>query len=153
LDSDRSSHRQPFRNIADHLYRSGRDDHRISHDDSIELRHTDGEADQIHEPALAQADRSRARRVSTIRRLRGTGISARAEQGCDLDHIANDIGMSRQNVDHYMCFRDRMKVGADSQKRFVWRPARTRPRTPARLYERSNSPSLQNFWPRLQKLS
>jgi hypothetical protein len=25
--------------------------------------------------------------------------------------------MSRQNVDHYMRFRDQMKVGADDQKR------------------------------------
>jgi hypothetical protein len=42
---------------------------------------------------------------------------ARAEQGYDVDQIANDIGMSRQNVDHYMRFRDQMKVGADGQKR------------------------------------
>jgi predicted transcriptional regulator len=41
---------------------------------------------------------------------------ARAEQGYDVDQIANDIGMSRQNVDHYMRFRDQMKVGADGQK-------------------------------------
>jgi hypothetical protein len=26
-------------------------------------------------------------------------------------------GMSRQNVEHYMRFRDQMKVGADGQKR------------------------------------
>jgi hypothetical protein len=31
--------------------------------------------------------------------------------------IANDIGMSRQNVEHYMRFKDQMKVGADGQKR------------------------------------
>jgi len=30
------------------------------------------------------------------------------------------------------------------------RSGRTRPRTPARLYERSNSPGTQNLWPRLQ---
>ena len=53
----------------------------------------------------------------TIHGLRGTGILARAEQGYEVDQIANDIGMSRQNVDHYMRFRDRMKVGADGQKR------------------------------------
>ena len=29
----------------------------------------------------------------------------------------NDIGMSRQNVEHYMRFRDQMKDGADGQKR------------------------------------
>lgn len=53
----------------------------------------------------------------TIHGLRGTGILARAEQDYDVDQIANDIGMSRQNVEHYMRFRDQMKVGADGQKR------------------------------------
>jgi hypothetical protein len=49
--------------------------------------------------------------------LRGTGILARAEQGYEVDQIANDIGMSRRNLEHYMRFRDQMKVGADRQKR------------------------------------
>jgi hypothetical protein len=53
----------------------------------------------------------------TIHGLRGTGILARAEQGYDVDQIANDIGMSRQNVLHYMRFKDQMKVGAEGQKR------------------------------------
>ncbi len=53
----------------------------------------------------------------TIHGLRGKGILARTEQGYEVDQIANDIGMSRQNVDHYMRFRDQMKVGADGQKR------------------------------------
>jgi hypothetical protein len=53
----------------------------------------------------------------TIHGLRGTGILARAEQGDEVDQIANDIGMSRQNVDHYMRFRDQMKVATDGQKR------------------------------------
>lgn len=53
----------------------------------------------------------------TIHGLRGTGILARAEAGYDVDQIANDIGMSRQNVEHYMRFRDQMQVGADGQKR------------------------------------
>jgi predicted transcriptional regulator len=44
---------------------------------------------------------------------------ARAEQGYEIDQIANDIGMSRQNVVHYMRFRDQMKVGADGQKRLL----------------------------------
>jgi hypothetical protein len=47
----------------------------------------------------------------------GTGILARAEQGYEVDQIANDIGMSRQNVEHYMRFRDQMKAAADGQKR------------------------------------
>jgi integrase len=53
----------------------------------------------------------------TIHGLRGTGILARSEEGYEVDQIANDIGMSRQNVEHYMRFRDQMKVGADGQKR------------------------------------
>jgi len=53
----------------------------------------------------------------TIHGLRGTGILARAEQGYGVDQIANDIGMTRQNVEHYMRFRDQMKVSADGQKR------------------------------------
>lgn len=53
----------------------------------------------------------------TIHGLRGTGILARAEVGYDVDQIANDIGMSRQNVEHYMRFRDQMKVASDGQKR------------------------------------
>jgi integrase len=53
----------------------------------------------------------------TIHGLRGTGILARGEQGYEVDQIANDIGMSRQNVEHYMRFKDQMKVGADGQKR------------------------------------
>jgi len=53
----------------------------------------------------------------THKRLRGTGILARAEQGHDVDQIANDIGMSRQNVEHCMRFKDQMKVDADGPKR------------------------------------
>jgi hypothetical protein len=53
----------------------------------------------------------------TIHGLRGTGILARAAQGYNVDQIANDIGMSRQNVQHYMRFKDQMKVGVDGQKR------------------------------------
>ena len=46
-----------------------------------------------------------------------TGIVARAEQGYEVDQIANDIGMSRQNVEHYMRFKDQMQVAAQGQKR------------------------------------
>jgi hypothetical protein len=53
----------------------------------------------------------------TIHGLRGTGILARAEQGYKVDQIANDIGMSRQNVEHYMRFKDQMQVAAQGQKR------------------------------------
>jgi len=53
----------------------------------------------------------------SIHGLRGTGILARAELGYEVDQIANDIGMSRQNVQHYMRFRDQMKVAEAGQKR------------------------------------
>ena len=53
----------------------------------------------------------------TIHGLSGTGILARAEQGYEVDQIANDIGMSRQNVEHYMRFKDQMQVAAQGQKR------------------------------------
>jgi integrase len=53
----------------------------------------------------------------TIHGLRGTGILARGEQGYDVDQIANDIGMSSQNVKHYMRFKDQMKVATDGRKR------------------------------------
>jgi DNA-binding NarL/FixJ family response regulator len=42
----------------------------------------------------------------TIHGPRGIGILARAEQGYEVDQIANDIGMSRQNVEHYMRFTE-----------------------------------------------
>ncbi|MFC0243571.1 hypothetical protein [Rhodopseudomonas telluris] len=53
----------------------------------------------------------------TIHGLRGTGILARSEQGFNVDQIANDIGMSRQNVEHYMRFRDQMKMAAEGQRK------------------------------------
>jgi hypothetical protein len=44
--------------------------------------------------------------------LRGTGILKRRADGNDVDQIANDVGMSRQMVERYMRFKDRMEVGA-----------------------------------------
>jgi hypothetical protein len=41
----------------------------------------------------------------------------RAEQGYEVDQIANDIGMFRQNVEHYMRFKGQMQVAAQGQKR------------------------------------
>lgn len=55
----------------------------------------------------------------TIHGLRGTGILLRSERGYDVDQIANDIGMSRQNVQHYMRFRDQMKIATDGQRRLA----------------------------------
>jgi hypothetical protein len=69
---------------------------------------------------LLTPGQSRALTTQTIRPFTacgGTGILARAKQGYDVDQIANDTGMSRQNVDHYTRFRDQMKVGADGQTR------------------------------------
>jgi hypothetical protein len=77
-------------------------------------------ADDVHELPLAEDDWDIDPDDAdhpTIHGLRGTGILARAEEGYEIDQIANDIGMSRQNVEHYMRFRDQMKVGADGQKR------------------------------------
>lgn len=53
----------------------------------------------------------------TIHGLRGTGILARRASGYEVDQISNDIGMSRQMVEHYMRFKDQMAVGADGQTR------------------------------------
>ena len=53
----------------------------------------------------------------TIHGLRGTGILARRAAGYDVEQIANDIGMSRQMVEHYMRFKDQMDVGAAGQAR------------------------------------
>jgi len=69
---------------------------------NIERRHDDG-AERRHDHEVDDDG--------------GTGILAHAEQGYEVDQIANDIGMSRQNVEHYMRFRDQMKVGADGQER------------------------------------
>ena len=48
--------------------------------------------------------------TQTIRPFTGSAAPAswRAEHGYDVDQIANDIGRSRQNLDHYMRFRDPM---------------------------------------------
>ena len=53
----------------------------------------------------------------TIHGLRGTGVLTRWAEGCDVDQISNDIGMSRQMVDHYMRFKDQMGLAADGRKR------------------------------------
>jgi integrase len=56
-------------------------------------------------------------RGPTIHGLRGTGILARHAEGFGVEQIANDIGMSRQMVDHYMRFKDQMQVAAESRNR------------------------------------
>jgi integrase len=53
----------------------------------------------------------------TIHGLRGSGILLRVAAGYDTDQIANDIGMSRPMVDHYMRFRDQMEVAAGGRRR------------------------------------
>jgi hypothetical protein len=54
---------------------------------------------------------------TTRKALRGTGVLLRWSEGFDVDQISNDIGMSRQMVQHYMRFKDQMGVAADGQKR------------------------------------
>jgi hypothetical protein len=53
----------------------------------------------------------------TIHGLRGTGVLTRWADGYDTDQISNDIGMSRQMVDHYMRFKDQMGIAVDGRKR------------------------------------
>jgi hypothetical protein len=47
----------------------------------------------------------------TIHGLRGTGILTRYAQGHDVTQ-SNDVGMSRQMVEHYMRFKDQMEMAA-----------------------------------------
>jgi hypothetical protein len=72
-----------------------------------------------HRPGqeIRMGHRTGRSRPSNHTRAARTGILARAEQGYEIDQIANDIGMSRQNVQHYMRFKDQMKVAADGRKR------------------------------------
>lgn len=56
-------------------------------------------------------------RGPTIHGLRGTGFLLRFAQGYDVAQIANDIGASRQTVEHYMRFRDQMGVAAAGDRR------------------------------------
>lgn len=53
----------------------------------------------------------------TIHGLRGTGVLQRWSEGFDGDQIANDIGMSRQMVEHYMRFRDQMGLAVDGRQK------------------------------------
>jgi hypothetical protein len=53
----------------------------------------------------------------TIHGLRGTGVLLRWSEGYGVDQISNDIGMSRQMVEHYMRFKDQMGVATDGQRR------------------------------------
>lgn len=56
-------------------------------------------------------------RGPTIHGLRGSGILLRLAAGYDRDQIANDVGMSRPMVDHYMRFKDQLEVAAAGPKR------------------------------------
>jgi hypothetical protein len=56
-------------------------------------------------------------RGPTIHGLRGTGILARHAEGFAVEQIANDIGMSRQMVDHYMRFKDQMEIATAGRNR------------------------------------
>jgi hypothetical protein len=54
--------------------------------------------------------------------------------------------MSRQNVEHYMRFKDQMRVAAQGQKRLrLVSNEDYRPRTFGRLYHRCQTPDLENF--------
>jgi len=45
------------------------------------------------------------------------GVLLRFSEGFDADQISNDIGMSRQMVQHDMRFKDQMDVAAGGRKR------------------------------------
>jgi len=47
----------------------------------------------------------------------GVGILLRHAAGYDTDQIANDIGMSRPMVEHYMRFKDQMEVASAGERR------------------------------------
>jgi integrase len=53
----------------------------------------------------------------TIHGLRGTVVLVRWSEGYDVDQISNDVGMSRQTVQHYMRFKDQMDIAAAGQNR------------------------------------
>lgn len=69
-------------------------------------------------------------RGPTIHGLRGSGILLRFASGYDADQIANDVGMSRQMVDHYMRFRDQMEVASGGRERLRLVDAGGGPGTP-----------------------
>lgn len=83
----------------------------------------------------------------TIHGLRGTGILARAEEGYEMDQIANDIGMSARTSSITCGFPTRWRSAPTAISNFVLSTRRTRPRTQARLYGPCKSPGLQNSWP------
>lgn len=58
-------------------------------------------------------------RGPTIHGLRGSGILLRHAAGYDTGQIANDVGMSRPMVEHYMRFKDQMEVAAAGQLRLA----------------------------------
>jgi hypothetical protein len=56
-------------------------------------------------------------RGPTIHGLRGSGILLRHAVGYDTDQIANDVGMSRPMVEHYMRFKDQMEIATTGRER------------------------------------
>jgi hypothetical protein len=56
-------------------------------------------------------------RGPTVHGLRGSGILLRYATGYGVNQIANDIGMSRPMVEHYMRFKDQMEVAVEGRAR------------------------------------
>jgi hypothetical protein len=56
-------------------------------------------------------------RNPTVHGLRGAGILLRWADGYDVDQISNDIGMSKQMVEHYMRFKDQLEVAEGGRGR------------------------------------
>ena len=87
----------------------------------------------------------------TIHGLRGTGILARAEQGYEVDQIANDIGMfaPERRTLHALQGPDEGCHGRPEAAPHCGQGGLDREPS-AGYISRGKSPNLQNSWPRLQ---
>ena len=74
------------------------------------------------------------------------------EDGYDTDQISNDIGMSRQMVEHYMRFNDQMGIAADGRKRLKLISKRDRRGAAVALYRAPRQGQFVKLWPRFVRL-
>jgi hypothetical protein len=89
----------------------------------------------------------------TIHGLRGAGVLAPWEDGYDTDQISNNIGMSRQMVDHYMRFNDQMGIAADGRKRLKLISKRDRRGAAVALYKAPRQGQFVKFLAQICKTS
>ena len=81
---------------------------------------------ELLSPPLTRAER----RFLRTRHGSSGIILLRVAAGYDTDQIANDIGMSRPMVDHYMRFKDQMEVATAGRERLRLVNSEGGPRTP-----------------------